>query len=86
MAPFAFDRFCIRKVRHFPWKRLHLAAARPWPDARRVCMYCAVRTAGNAGWLEILYFAVMVAAVAPRACSPYRGARGQNGPAWSREG
>ena len=52
------------------------AAARPWPGARRLCMYSAVCAAGNAGWLEILYFAVMLSAVTPRACSRLsRGAR-----------
>lgn len=45
--------------------------------------YSAVGAAENAGWLEILYFAVMVAAATLCAGSPYRGVHGQkNGPAW----
>jgi hypothetical protein len=40
-------------------------------------LYSPVRAAGNAAWLEILYFAVMVSTATPHACSPYRGAGGQ---------
>jgi hypothetical protein len=35
------------------------------PLRRHGLMYRAVRAAGNTGWLEILYFAVMVLAVTP---------------------